>query len=164
MSNTGGYIVMRNLDEQILYKNLFTELQVRILLEDAVFTERFIAKPNNNRVPAMYKIIECSYDEQDYGFYVSTLRAKATPKQLSRYNFAVEVMLLIKSDIDKDPVFARKLLWMRASRYPMSRLAKMFGYHRQTLKLRYQNILEKLVAKINITFPFDRLDKFLYKF
>lgn len=63
---------MKELDEQILNKELYTEVQLMILLEDAVYTERFISKPNNRRVPAMYKIIECSYDEQDYGYYIAS--------------------------------------------------------------------------------------------
>ena len=155
---------MKKLDEQILNKDIYTEAQLRILLEDAVYTERFISKPNNRRVPAMYKIIECSYDEQDYGYYIASYIGKATPRQLSRYNFAVEVMLLIKSDVDEDPVFARKLVWMKANRFPMTKLAKMFGFHRTTLKIKYQTILERLVKKINSTFSFDRLDKLLYKF
>jgi len=155
---------MKKLDEQILNKDIYTEAQLRILLEDAVYTERFISKPNNNRVPAMYKIIECSYDEQDYGYYIASYKGKATPRQLSRYNFAVEVMLLIKSDVDEDPVFARKLVWMKANRFPMTKLAKMFGFHRTTLKIKYQTILERLVKKINSKFSFDRLDKLLYKF
>ena len=155
---------MKKLDEQILNKDIYTEAQLRILLEDAVYTERFISKPNNNRVPAMYKIIECSYDEQDYGYYIASYKGKATPRQLSRYNFAVEVMLLIKSDVDEDPVFARKLVWMKANRFPMTKLAKMFGFHRTTLKIKYQTILDRLVKKINASFSFDRLDKLLYKF
>jgi hypothetical protein len=156
--------MMKKLDEQILNKELYTEVQLMILLEDAVYTERFISKPSNRKVPAMYKIIECSYDEQDYGYYIASYKGRATPRQLTRYNFAVEVMLMIKSDVDIDPVFARKLLWMKANRFPMTKLAKMFGYHRTTLKIKYQTILERLVKKINSTFSFDRLDKILYKY
>lgn len=155
---------MKKLDERIIDKQIYDEQQLRTLLEDAVYAERFIAKPNNRRVPAMYKIIECSYDEQDYGYYIASYKGKASSKQMSRYDFAVEVMLMIKSDVDADPVFARKLLWMKANRYPMSKLAKHFGFHRTTLKIKYQTILERLVNKINNKFSFDTLDKVLYKY
>lgn len=156
--------MMKKLDERIIDKQIYDEQQLRTLLEDAVYAERFIAKPNNRRVPAMYKIIECSYDEQDYGYYIASYKGKASSKQMSRYDFAVEVMLMIKSDVDADPVFARKLLWMKANRYPMSKLAKHFGFHRTTLKIKYQTILERLVNKINNKFSFDTLDKVLYKY
>lgn len=156
--------MMKKIDEQTIDKQIYTETQIRYLLEDAVWTERFISKPNNSRVPAMYKIIECSYDEQDYGYYIASYKGKATPKQMTRYNFAVEVMLMVKSDVDVDPVFARKLIWLKANRYPMTKLAKMFGYHRTTLKIRYQTILQRLADKINSTYSFDSIDKFLYKF
>ena len=65
---------------------------------------------------------------------------------------------MIKEDVSNDPVFARKLLWLRASRIPFTQLAKLYSFHRTTLKRKYEIILERLAEKVRINF-IDKYDK-----
>ena len=111
----------------------------------------------------MYQLIETSYDKEDIGYYIKNLKLRATPKQLTRYEFVIDLMLMIKEDIYQDPIMARRLLWMRASHYKWTKLAKHFGCHRTTLKNKYERILELLALKVKKNIPFDKLDTITYK-
>ena len=139
------------------------EYQIVRLLEDAVYCERFLSKPNNRSCPSMYDLIETSYDQEDFGYYIKNLKLRATPRQLDRYNFVIDLLLMIKEDISEDPIFARRLLWLRAGHNKWTRLAKHFGYHRTTLKNKYQRILELLALKVKKNIPFDKLDRITYR-
>ena len=139
------------------------EYQIVRLLEDAVYVEKFLAKPNNRRCPSMYQLIETSYDKDDIGYYIKNLKLRATPRQLTRYEFVIELLLMIKEDIYEDPIMARRLLWLRAANYKWTKLAKHFGCHRTTLKNKYERILELLACKVKKNIPFDKLDKIYYR-
>ena len=139
------------------------EYQIVRLLEDAVYCERFLAKPNNRSCPSMYQLIETSYDKEEIGYYIKNLKLRATARQLTRYEFVIDLLLMIKEDIYEDPIFARRLLWLRASHYKWTKLAKHFGLHRTTLKNKYQRILELLAQKLKKNIPFDKLDRITYR-
>ena len=139
------------------------EYQIQRLLEDAVYCERFLAKPNNRSCPSMYQLIETSYDQEDFGYYIKNLKLRATPRQLDRYEFVIDLLLMIKEDIYEDPIMARRLLWLRAANYKWTKLAKHFGLHRTTLKNKYERILELLADKVKKNIPFDKLDRITYR-
>ena len=139
------------------------EYQIKRLLEDAVYCERFLAKPNNRSCPSMYQLIETSYDQEDIGYYMKNLKLRATPQQLDRYEFVIDLLLMIKEDIYEDPIMARRLLWLRGSHHKWTKLAKHFGFHRTTLKNKYQSILELLAQKVKKNISFDKLDRIYYR-
>ena len=148
---------------QAIINQINFEYQIVRLLEDAVYCERFLAKPNNRSCPSMYDLIETCYDQEDIGYYIKNLKLRATPRQLTRYEFVIDLMLMIKEDISDDPILARRLLWLRASHYKWTKLAKHFGFHRTTLKNKYERILELLAHKVKKNIPFDKLDKIYYR-
>ena len=141
------------INEQIKLEKLIVDI-----LDDAAYAERFIASPNNNRCPSMYQVLESYYDKKDWGFHVKPkLVMRATPRQMTRYELALDIMLMIEDDISDDPTLDRKLMWMRANRFKWTKLGKFFGFHRVTIKNRYINLLHKLSVKIKNNF--DKLDK-----
>jgi len=148
---------------QALINQIDLEYQIVRLLEDAVYCERFLAAPNNRSCPSMYQLIETSYDKEDVGYYIRNLKLRATPKQLSRYEFCIDILLMVKKDIYEDPILARRLLWLRASHYKWTKLAKHFGFHRTTLKNKYKRILELLAHKVKSNISFDKLNRITYR-
>jgi hypothetical protein len=148
---------------QPIINQIDLEYQIQRLLEDAVYCERFLARPHNCSCPAMYDLIETGYDKEDFGYYIKNLKLRATPKQLSRYEFTIDLLLMIKKDVAQDPIMARRLLWMRASHHKWTKLAKHFGFHRTTLKNKYKRILELLAHKVKKNISFDKLDRIYYR-
>ena len=131
---------------------------IKEILDDAAYAERFVAKPNNNRCPTMYKLLETYYDPKDWGYHARPkLVMRATPKQMTRYNFAIDLLILVDKDISDNPRLDRKLLWLRANRLQWTKLARMFGYHRTTIKNRYEIVLDSVSIKLKKSF--DNLDK-----
>jgi len=144
--------------------NLNTYLKVRenivLIFSDAGSCERFLAAPGNKNVPSMYQLIETSYLKSEHGYWDKTkLKLRATPRQMTHYGLAIDMILEVKEDISDDPVLDRKLLWLRANRIKWSTMAKMFGKHRTTVKKMYEIILNRLATKINATM-LDKYDKF----
>ena len=143
----------RIIDEKIKLENLIEEI-----LYDAAYAERFIAKPNNNRCPNMYKLLETYYDKKDWGFHVEPkMVIRATPRQMTRYSLAIDLLLEIQHDVIDNPIEARKILWLKANKISWVRLAKMFSMHRTTIKRKYETILELLANKIRLNV--DKYDK-----
>ena len=70
---------------------------------------------------------------------------------------------MIKEDIAEDPIMARRLLWLRASHHKWTKLGRHFGFHRTTLRLKYERILELLAYKVKKDIPFDKLDRITYR-
>ena len=87
---------------------------------------------------------------------------RATPRQITRWEFTIDILLMIAPDISKDPVFDRKLVWLRANRYKWSKLSRFLGMHRTTLRLRYEKLLDQLSKKVKKEIKFDKLNKILY--
>ena len=136
-------------------KQLNVEKNIIRILDDAAYAEKFLAKPNNKRCPSMFQLIEetygyTKYDKEDYGYHVNNkLKLRATPRQMTHYDLAVDFLLEVKDDISNDPITDRKLLWLRANRIKWSTLSKMFGKHRTTVKRNYEIVLSRLATKIN---------------
>jgi len=129
------------------------------ILADAAIAERFIKAPSNKQVPSMYQLLETHYDKSDWGYHTDhKLKLRGTPKQMQNYDTAIELLLMINTDIDKDPVLMRKISWMRANRSKWTVIGKYFGIHRTSVKRMYDKVLDKLSNKI-IADSVDILDK-----
>ena len=88
-------------------RQLNCEKNIIRILDDAAFAEKFLAKPNNRRSPTMYQLIEATcgfipYDKEDYGYHADNkLKLRATPRQLTHYGLAIDMILEVKEDIDE---------------------------------------------------------------
>ena len=141
--------------------NQYLEVRNNIvnILADAAIAERFIKAPNNKRCPSMYQMLETYYDKKDWGYHAEPkLKLRGTPKQMQNYDTAIDLLLMIDDDIDKDPVLMRKISWMRANRNKWTVIGKYFGIHRTSVKRMYDKVLDKLSNKI-IAESVDILDK-----
>ena len=145
-----------------LKEEIANEIQIIHLLDEAAYTEKFLSKPKPPHAPSMYDLITTSYSEDEIGYYKKELKLRATPRQITRWEFTIDVLLMIKPDISKDPVFDRKLVWLRANRFKWSRISKFLGMHRTTLRLRYERLLEQLTRKVKAEIKFDKLNRILY--
>ena len=152
---------MNNLAAQ-LTAEITNETHIIRLLDDAAFAERFLSKPKPPKQPLMYDLITTSYSADEVGYYKSELKLRATPRQITRWEFAIDVLLLITDDICDDPLMYRKLFWLRANRFKWSKLARYFGYNRTTLKRKYQTVLARLSKKVRKEIKFDTLNRILY--
>ena len=149
---------MRKSIERIIEEKLKLEELVVEILSDAAYAERFISKPNNKRQPSMYKLLDFIRERKDIGFYDRPkLVLRATPRQMTRYSLAIDILLMIEKDISDDPNLDRKLMWLRANRFKWTKLGRFFGFHRTTIKRRYEIVLDKLCIKLKNNF--DNFDK-----
>ena len=152
---------MRKSLERVIEEKIKLEAMIVEILDDAAYAERFISKPNNRRCPSMYKILDYCYDKKDLGFYDKPkLVLRATPRQMTRYSLALDLLLEIDRSISDNPREDRKILWLRANRFQWTKLGKMFGYHRTTIKRMYETILDKLSNKLkNNLYIYDKIFK-----
>ena len=128
---------------------LFVRSNIINILADAAIAERFIRAPSNKRCPSMYQILETYYDKKDWGYHAEAkLKLRGTPKQMQNYDTAIDLLLMIDTDIDEDPVLMRKISWMRANRNKWTNIGKYFGIHRTTVKRMYDRVLDKLSNKV----------------
>ena len=149
---------MRKSLEKLIEEKLKLEELVVEILNDAAYAERFISKPNNKNCPSMYKLLDFIRERKDIGFYDRPkLILRATPRQMTRYGLAIDILLMIEKDISDDPNLDRKLMWLRANRFKWSKLGRFFGFHRTTIKRRYEILLDKLCIKLKNNF--DNFDK-----
>ena len=149
---------MRKSLEKLIEEKLKLEELVVEILNDAAYAERFISKPNNKNCPSMYKLLDFIRERKDIGFYDRPkLILRATPKQMTRYGLAIDILLMIEKDISDDPNLDRKLMWLRANRFKWTKLGRFFGFHRVTIKRRYETLLDKLCIKLKNNF--DNFDK-----
>ena len=149
---------MRKSIERIIEEKLKLEELVVEILSDAAYAERFISKPSNKNCPSMYKLLDFIRERKDIGFYDRPkLILRATPRQMTRYGLAIDILLMIEKDISDDPNLDRKLLWLRANRFKWTKLGRFFGFHRTTIKRRYEIVLDKLCRKLKNNF--DNFDK-----
>ena len=145
-------------DEIISLNNLI------FLLDEAARTERFLSKPRHPGTPSMYDLLITSYDKKDIGYYEKTLiKLRATPKQLTRWEFAIDALLAIETDISKDPILDRQIVWMRANRFKWTQVGRHFGFNRISIKNRYMTILSALTNKIKKNHnKYCKLNRILY--
>ena len=130
---------------------------LELVLDDAARAEKFITRPNNNRCPSMYQIIETGYLPSEFGYYEKKLKLRATPRQMTHYDLAIDLLCMV-DQVSEDPLLDKKIIWLRAKRNSYSRIGKYLVYHRKTIKRMYDNILDKLTNKI-IKESVDILDK-----
>tara|TARA_R110002012_G_scaffold75536_3_gene190820 strand:+ start:1725 stop:2186 length:462 start_codon:yes stop_codon:yes gene_type:complete len=131
---------------------LFVRGNIINVLADAAIAERFIRKPSNNRCPSMYQTLETYYDKRDWGYHVEPkLKLRGTPKQMQNYETALDLLLMIETDISDDAVLMRKIFWMRANRSKWTSIGKYFGINRTTVKRMYETVLDKLSNKVIVS-------------
>ena len=146
----------------VVRDQITTANQIQVLLADAARTERFISKPKHPGSPSMYDLITVSHTAEEMQYHKKELKLRATPKQVTRWEFAIDILSLIDLKISKDPMLDRQIIWMRANRLRWSSLARHFFMNRSTLKSRYEKLLYKLVDRVRIEIKFDKLSKSLY--
>ena len=130
---------------------------LELVLDDAARAERFIARPNNNRCPSMYQLIETGHLPTEHGYYEKKLKLRATPRQMTHYDLAIDILCMV-DQVSEDPLLDKKILWLKAKRNSYSRIGKYLVYHRTTIKRMYDKILYALTNKI-IKESVDILDK-----
>ena len=133
--------------EYELDKYIKVRKNLEVIFDDAARAERFIARPNNNRCPSMYQIIETGYLPTEFGYYEKKLKLRATPKQMTNYDLAIDLLCMV-DQVSEDPLLDKKILWLKAKRNSFTRIGKYLVYHRTTIKRMYDNILDKLTNKI----------------
>ena len=145
--------------EHEINQYIFVRTNIVNILADAAIAERFIRAPSNRRCPSMYQLLETYYDKRDWGYHVENkLKLRGTPKQMTNYDTAIDLLLMIETDISDDPVLMRKISWMRANRNKWTVIGKYFGINRTSVKRMYDRVLDKLSNKI-ITQSVDILSK-----
>ena len=134
------------------------------LIEEAARTERFLSKPRPPRAVSMYDLLTTRYEKGDWSYYEKALmKLRATPRQVTRWEFAIDALLGIEEDISKDPILDRSIIWMRANRFNWTQVAKHFGFSRHQIKNRYMKVLSRLCNKIkNNNKKYCKLNRLLY--
>ena len=133
--------------EHDLNKYIEVRKNLELIFSDAARAERFIARPNNNRCPSMYQIIETGHLPSELGYYEKKLKLRATPRQMTHYDLAIDLLCMV-DQVSEDPLLDKKILWLKAKRNSFTRIGKYLVYHRTTIKRMYDNILYKLTNKI----------------
>jgi len=135
---------------EVILKNEIISLQNLVfLLSEAARTERFLSKPKPPNAPAMYDLLSVKPQEGDWSYYEKALlKLRATPKQITRWEFAIDALLAIEIDISKDPILDRQIIWMRANRFKWTQVGRHFGFTRHSIKNRYIKVLSALINKI----------------
>ena len=121
------------------------------LIDEAARTERFLSGPKPPRAASMYDLLEVTYMQGDWAYYEKQLlKLRATPRQVSRWEFAIEALLAVDADISKDPLLDKQIIWMKANRYKWTAIGKHFGFTRHQVRNRYEKVLTRLLNKIKI--------------
>jgi len=155
--------LMSNLSK-VLENEIICLNNLIFLLDEAARTERFLSKPKHPGTPSMYDMLITSYSKTDIGYYEKALlKLRATPKQVTRWEFAIDALLAIESDISKDPMLDRQIIWMRANRFKWTQVGRHFGFNRVSIKNRYMKVLSALTNKIKKNHnKYCKLNKILY--
>ena len=121
------------------------------LIDEAARTERFLSGPKPPRAASMYNLLEVTYMQGDWAYYEKQLlKLRATPRQITRWEFAIEALLAVDTDISKDPILDKQIIWMKANRFKWTHIAKHFGFTRHQVRNRYEKVLTRLCNKIKI--------------
>ena len=134
------------------------------LIDEAARTERYLSKPRPPRAVSMYDLLAVSYEPGDWSYYEKQLlKIRATPRQITRWEFAIEALIAIDAEISKDFLLDRQIVWMKANRYKWTHIAKHFGFTRYQVKYRYEKVLSRLCDKIKINNKkYCKLNEILY--
>ena len=121
------------------------------LIDEAARTERFLSGPKPPRAASMYDLLEVTYMQGDWAYYEKQLlKLRATPRQITRWEFAIEALIAVDAEISKDPILDRQMIWMRANRFKWTAIGKHFGFTRHQVRNRYEKVLTRLLNKIKI--------------
>ena len=121
------------------------------LIDEAARTERFLSGPRSPRAASMYDLLQTTYMQGDWAYYEKQLlKLRATPRQITRWEFAIEALLAVDTDISKDPLLDKQIIWMKANRYKWTAIGKHFGFTRHQVRNRYEKVLTRLLNKIKI--------------
>ena len=147
-----------------IQKEVFALSNVINLIDEAARTERFLSGPKPPKAASMYNLLETTYMQGDWAYYEKKLlKLRATPKQITRWEFAIECLVSIDHDISEDPILDRQIIWMKANRFKWTQVAKHFGFTRHQVKNRYMKVLSKLCNKIkNNNKKYCKLNRILY--
>jgi len=112
----------------------------------------------------MYDLLSTRYEKGDWSYYEKALmKLRATPRQVTRWEFAIDALMAIEDDISKDPLLDKSIVWMIANRYNWTQVGKHFGFSRYQIKNRYTNLLSRLCNKIkNNNKKYCKLNELLY--
>jgi hypothetical protein len=134
------------------------------LIDEAARTERFLSGPKPPRAASMYNLLEVTYMQGDWAYYEKQLlKLRATPRQITRWEFAIECLTSIEHDISEDPILDRQIVWMKANRFKWTHIAKHFGFTRHQVRNRYEKVLTRLCNKIkNNKKKYCKLNTILY--
>ena len=134
------------------------------LIDEAARTERFLSGPKPPRAASMYNLLEVTYMQGDWAYYEKQLlKLRATPRQITRWEFAIEALLAVDTDISKDPLLDKQIIWMKANRHKWTHIAKHFGFTRHQVRNRYEKVLTRLCNKIkNNQKKYCKLNAILY--
>ena len=147
-----------------IQKEVFALSNIINLIDEAARTERFLSGPKPPMAASMYHLLETTYMQGDWAYYEKKLlKLRATPKQITRWEFAIDCLTSIEHDISEDPILDRQIIWMKAQRYKWTVIAKHFGFTRHQIKNRYEKVLSKLCKKIkNNKKKYCKLNAILY--
>ena len=150
--------------EVLLQKEVLALSNIVSLLNEAARTERFLSGPKPPRAASMYNLLETTYMQGDWAYYErQLLKLRATPKQITRWEFAIDCLTSIEHDISEDPILDRQIIWMRSQRFKWTQVAKHFGFTRHQIKNRYEKVLSKLCNKFkNNNKKYCKLNRLLY--
>ena len=134
------------------------------LIDEAARTERFLSGPKPPRAASMYDLLQTTYMQGDWAYYEKQLlKLRATPRQITRWEFAIEALLAVDTDISKDPLLDKQIIWMKANRHKWTHIAKHFGFTRHQVRNRYEKVLTRLCNKIkNNKKKYCKLNAILY--
>ena len=134
------------------------------LIDEAARTERFLSGPKPPRSASMYDLLQTTYMQGDWAYYEKQLlKLRATPRQVSRWEFAIEALLAVDADISKDPLLDKQIIWMKANRHKWTTIGKHFGFTRHQVRNRYEKVLTRLCNKIKINHKkYCKLNAILY--
>ena len=121
------------------------------LIDEAARTERYLSAPRGPRASSMYDLLQTTYMQGDWAYYEKQLlKLRATPRQITRWEFAIEALIAVDAEISKDPILDRQMIWMRANRFKWTTIGKHFGFTRHQVRNRYEKVLTRLLNKIKI--------------
>ena len=147
-----------------LKSSIYALSNVINLIDEAARTERFLSGPKPPRAASMYNLLETTYMQGDWAYYEKKLlKLRATPRQITRWEFAIDCLTAIENDISEDPILDRQIIWMKAQRYKWTELGRHFGFTRHQVKNRYVKVLSRLCDKIkNNNKKYCKLNRILY--
>jgi len=137
--------------ERQLKTAVFAFTNLVSLIDEAARTERFLSGPKPPKAASMYDLLQTTYMQGDWAYYEKQLsKLRATPKQITRWEFAIDALIAVDAEISKDPVLDRQIIWMRANRFKWTAIGKHFGFTRHQIRNRYEKVLTRLCNKIKI--------------